>query len=124
MKLIDSNILIYAARPEFLHIKEMIEKENVAVSEISRLEVMGYHRITEEQKDFFKAIFLLVQLIPVDEQIIDKAIIIRQTKNVKIGDAIIAATAVLNSYELVTRNTGDFSHITEIVLNNPIDQCN
>jgi predicted nucleic acid-binding protein len=39
----------------------------------------------------------------------------------KSADAVIAATAILHCTELITRNTGDFDHITELTINNPID---
>ncbi len=120
MKLVDSNILIYAAQPEHLILKALLQGNDVAVSNISRLEVLGYHRITEDQKKFFNAIFALVQIIEVDKTVIDKAIEIRQGKNVKVGDAIIAATALLNSAELITRNVDDFKHLPSINITNPL----
>jgi predicted nucleic acid-binding protein len=122
MKLIDSNILIYAAKPEYADLKALLQSDNVAVSDISRLEVLGFHRITEEEKQFFKAIFTLVRIVDVDSHVINKAIEIRQGKNVTVGDAIIAATALLNSFELVTNNVGDFKHLPALTVTNPIDK--
>jgi hypothetical protein len=122
MKLIDSNILIYAARPEHAALKALLQGGDVAVSNISRLEVLGYHKITEDQKKFFNAIFSLVKIIDVDNKVINKAIEIRQAKNISVGDAIIAATAQLYSLELITRNVDDFKHITSITIKNPIDK--
>ena len=122
MKLIDSNILIYAAQPEHADIKGLLQDPDVAVSNISRLEVLGYHKITEEQKKFFNAIFALVKIVEVDNKVINKAIEIRQGKNVKVGDAIIAATAVLHCFELITRNVDDFKHLSEIVITNPFSK--
>ncbi len=119
MKLVDSNILIYTLRPEHKALKEMLQGNDVAVSNISRLEVLGYHKITEEQKNFFNAIFTLVKIIEVDNAVINKAIEIRQGKNVSVGDAIIAATAILNAFELITRNVDDFKHISSIYITNP-----
>lgn len=120
MKLIDSNILIYSAKPEHADLKAMIQNEEVAISNISRLEVLGYTEITEEQKDFFNALFTLVKVIEVDKDVIEKAIEIRQSKKVKVGDAIIAATALLHARELVTNNVADFKHLTTLLITNPI----
>lgn len=119
MKLVDSNILIYAARPEHTALKEMLQGNDVAVSNISRLEVMGYHKITEEQKNFFNAIFSLVSIIEVDNAVINKAIEIRQGRNITVGDAIIGATALLFSFQLITRNVADFKHLPSINITNP-----
>jgi toxin FitB len=122
MKLVDSNILIYAAQPEQTTLKAMLQGDDVAVSNISRLEVLGYHKITEDQKTFFNAVFSLVHIIEVDNNVINKAIKIRHAKNVKVGDAIIAATALLHSAELITRNVDDFKHLPSINITNPMDK--
>ena len=121
MKLIDSNICIYAAKPEYQHLKDLIMNEEVAISHITRLEVMGFTGITDEQKEFFESVFVVAKLIDIDEAVIDKAIEIRQGKSVKVGDAIIAATALLYSYELITRNVKDFKHLNSIHITNPIE---
>ncbi len=120
MKLIDSNILIHAAKPEHTSLKNLLSGGNVAVSNISKLEVLGYHKITEEQKTFFKAIFTLVQIIQVDDDVIEEAIKLRSAKNMSVADAIIAATAVLNSCELITENTKDFKNVNGITITNSI----
>lgn len=57
----------------------------------------------------------------IDNDVINEAIVIRKGKMMKIGDAIIAATAFLNSFELVTRNVDDFKHLTSITITNPFD---
>ena len=38
-----------------------------------------------------------------------------------LGDAIIAATALVHGLKLVTRNVDDFEHITGLELLNPFD---
>lgn len=43
MKIIDSNILIYSYSEEYKYLRELIWSEGVFASEISRLEVLGYH---------------------------------------------------------------------------------
>lgn len=81
---------------------------------------MGYHEITEEQTLFFNAIFTIVKVFDIDTPVINKAIEIRRSKNMKVGDAIIASTAILNNCELITRNVKDFKHISAITLTNPL----
>lgn len=122
MKLIDSNILIYASQAQYPHLKEMVQGNDVAVSNISRLEVLSWHKITVEETEFFNSIFSIISVIDVDNEVINKAIEIRKGKMMKIGDAIIAATALLNSVELITRNVDDFKHLTSINITNPLDK--
>ena len=120
MRLVDSNILIYAARPEFPQLKELLEQEDIAVSELSRVEVLGFHDISEEEVNYFNAVFELVTLLPVNTAVIERAKELRQTSNIKTADAIIAATTLLYCNELITRNTDDFDHIPGLIINNPL----
>jgi len=50
---------------------------------------------------------------------IEQAIQLRQQKKMKLGNAIIAATAVAYGIPLVTRNEEDFQHIAGLDLKNP-----
>ena len=47
-------------------------------------------------------------LIPVDEAVARRAVAVRQKHRMKVPDAIIWATALVNNMLLVTRNTKDF----------------
>ena len=49
MILFDSNILIYSASKQYKDLRELIKKSEAACSIISKLEVLGYHKITAEQ---------------------------------------------------------------------------
>jgi hypothetical protein len=121
MRLADSNILIYAAKPKFPQLKELLKENDIAVSELTRLEVLGYHQITEDAKTFFNAVFSIVTILPINKGVVDKAIELRQAKNMKIADSIIAATSLLHCNGLITRNTDDFKNIAGLTLHNPID---
>jgi len=120
MRLVDSNILIFAAKPEYPELKELLRQDDIAVSELSRLEVMGFPGLTDEAEQFFNAVFSIVTIFTISSDIIDRAIQIRQQHNVKPADSIIAATALLHCNELITRDNG-FRRISELTLNNPID---
>ena len=56
----------------------------------------------------------------ISRQLIDKAIHLRQQKNMSLGDAIIAATALTEKLPLVTANIKDFQHIEELELIDPM----
>lgn len=57
--------------------------------------------------------------IPLDNEIILRAITLRQLKKMSLGDSLIAATALEYGVPLVTRNESDFKHIVGLVLINP-----
>ena len=60
-----------------------------------------------------------VQVLPITEEVVDRAIAIRKLTRIKIPDAIIASTASLNRSLLITRNVQDFKGIPELELFNP-----
>ena len=55
--LIDSNIIIYAAKPEYGALRRFIAEKEPAVSAISYVEVLGYHQLTEQERQHFEAFF-------------------------------------------------------------------
>jgi predicted nucleic acid-binding protein len=57
------------------------------------------------------------EIIGLDDEIVDTVIQLRRNKSIKLPDAIIAATARVNQWTLVTRNENDFSSIELIILN-------
>lgn len=119
MYLIDSNILIYSAKPDFNYLRPLIARTNF-VSIISKLEVLGFHKLTERDKIYFDACFKLLSIIHTDVIIFEKAIEIRRLYNLSIGDSLISATALVNDFELITHNTADFKRVASLKISNPI----
>lgn len=58
-------------------------------------------------------------LIPSIE-VYNKAIEIRKDYNLSLGDSLIAATALVQTLTLYTRNLKDFSKVTGLKINNPV----
>lgn len=122
--LLDSNIIIYSAQPEYPNLRALIAQYAPAVSALSRLEVLGYHQLTELQRQYFEEFFQVAQLLPISQDVLDQAVTLRQQRRMSLGDAIIAGTALVHDLVLVTRNTDDFSWIAELELNNPFESDN
>lgn len=122
MKLIDSNIIIYSGANENSWLRELFYESNSFFSSISKIEVLGFHQITEEQIIYFSEIFKLLKVLPVEHQVIDQAVSLRQQRKITLGDSVIAATALLNNLTLVTRNVDDFSHIPNLNIENPFNR--
>lgn len=55
----------------------------------------------------------------VDNQIVEKTISIRKTKKIKLPDALLAATAIIYGFTLLTRNVDDFVGIDDLKIENP-----
>ena len=119
--LIDSNVLIYAADPNYAFLRELIKDHAPVVSIVSYIEVLGYEKLSDEQRQYFEEFFGTTIVLPVNEEIAKQAIVLRRQRKISLGDAIIAATAMLYHHTLVTRNVEDFKWIAELKLLNPFE---
>ena len=118
--LLDSNIIIYSAVPEYISLlSPYTSNEQNAASLLTKVEVLGFHRLQSEDKERFQRVFSSLSLIPIDVDTIEQAIELRSQKKMSLGDAVIAATAVQRELPLVTRNTKDFDWIDDLELVNP-----
>ena len=122
MILLDSNILIYSASEQHKDLRELIKKSEAVCSIISKLEILGYHKITAEQIKYFEAVFKVIDILPVSDEVINQAIKYRQKKSMSVGDAIIAASAKMFSCDLYTNNVEDFVNIKDFKIINPVKQ--
>ncbi|MBN1935316.1 MAG: type II toxin-antitoxin system VapC family toxin [Anaerolineae bacterium] len=117
--LIDSNIIIYAARPEHADLRAWIAERVPAVSAISYVEVLGYHRLTGQARQHLEAFFAAAPVLPLSEEVLEQAVRLRQLKKMALGDALVAATALVHGLTLVTRNTRDFDWVSNLSLLDP-----
>lgn len=111
---IDSNIIIGSIKGRFLIDKLAARKSYI--SDISRLEILGYHKIKPEEKN--RLLIFLQNMYPISfsKELIDSAISIRKNKSMRIGNAIITATSIIKNLPLITANTKDFQHIENLTL--------
>ena len=117
--LLDSNIIIYAAQPDHEELRRLIASEAPAVSAISVVEVLGYHRLSETERTHFEEFFAASRILDVSEVVISEAVRLRQQRKMTLGDALIGATAIANDLTLVTRNVDDFDWIEGLRILDP-----
>lgn len=98
----------------------MIISPDAAVSAITKVEALGYHKLPAEDKDYFNILFASIRIISVTDAVINKAVELRQQRSMSLGDCLIAATALLNGFDLYTRNTKDFIDIPGLTVINPL----
>lgn len=120
MKLLDSNIVIYSAEPEHSELQQLIEEQDTAVSIATYIEVLGFRELDERRKQFFEDFFQSVTVFHLTTEIADKAIELRRQRRIELGDAVIAATALVHDLALLSRNTRDFRWIEGLDLQNPM----
>jgi len=103
--LLDTNIVL-----GFLNGHEAISRlfqnhltgKKLAVSQITRLELLGYPGINSNEEKILNQFLDLVDVLPLNDLVADKTISLRRTTRLKLPDAIIAATAMVNELTLVT----------------------
>ncbi|MCP4423841.1 MAG: type II toxin-antitoxin system VapC family toxin [Chloroflexi bacterium] len=119
--LLDSNIIIYASLPEYDELREFIATQAPLVSAISYVEVLGYHQLTKVERTYFSEFFQAAAILPLSNSVIEQATKLRQLRKISLGDALIAATALVHDLKVITRNQKDFDWIPNLSVHNPID---
>ena len=118
--LLDSNILIYSFLPEFQSLQAFVRNRETCCSTISYVETLGYHKLSKDEKYYLQRLFDTVSVLPVTQAIINIAVTLRQQRNMSLGDALIAATAIEHHQTLVTRNTKDFDWVEGLKVVDPL----
>jgi predicted nucleic acid-binding protein len=118
--LIDTNVVIdYLENKLPLKASDILDKTDIQISVISRMEILAWPKATETQLEILNGFINASSVLGLNEPIIIKAIEIRKNHRVKLPDAIIASTAIINGFILLTRNTNDFGKIEELSCTDP-----
>ena len=80
--------------------------EKAAVSQITRMELLGYPQLTEEEDREIHSFLAACQVRLLDDQVEAVAIRLRRSGTFKLPDAIVAATAITASLRLLTLDQG------------------
>jgi predicted nucleic acid-binding protein len=119
--LLDTNIIIYLSN-ETLPIENVFQNQNeYYISIITYMESLGYSFSSQQEEDKIKLLLSKIKILYVDFSIASKVIYIKKNKKMKLPDAIIAATALTQNLELMTRNVEDFSNIENLKIINPFE---
>ena len=73
MMLLDSNIIIYAAKPEHAFLRQLIAENAPAVSAVSLVEVLGFHKLSDAERQHFEAFFAASTVLPLSGALITQA---------------------------------------------------
>jgi predicted nucleic acid-binding protein len=120
--LIDSTLIIYAAQPEHAALREFIAIHAPLVSAASYVEVLGCHKLSEPQTQALQRFFSATTILPIDQDVLDQAVYLRQQRKMSLGDALIAATAMVHRLTLVTHNVTDLDWIDGLTILDPLAQ--
>ena len=121
MILADSNLIIYAASGKYPNLIEWFAENKPIVSAVSLVEVLGYHKLNADEKEVLENLFAELSVIYPSMEIFQKAIALRQKRNVSVSDALIAATAIFHNLTVATHNISDFDWIEGLDLVDPLE---
>jgi predicted nucleic acid-binding protein len=98
---------------------DSIINEDCNLSFISEIELQVWSPPNEEDLAIYKQFVYSAEIIGVDERIITETILIRKSYNLKLPDALIAATAITQNLTLIADNDKDFGKVTSLKYMNP-----
>lgn len=118
----DSNTLIYISK-NILKIENLITPNvQPSISIISHIEVLGFPFATNEDQLYMQKICSLCKLMYLSDLLVSETIKLRKEYRIKLPDAIIYASALVENLPLVTNNIADFKSLNRNVeLINPFD---
>ena len=117
--LLDTNVILdfmgkkLPEKSEFF-LSEIID-DQINISAINKMELLGFSNVEQNLIDFVG----FAEIYHIDDKIIDQTIELRKKYKIKLPDTIIAATAIVNNFTLISRNFKDFLKIIELHYINP-----
>ncbi|MBF0154728.1 MAG: type II toxin-antitoxin system VapC family toxin [Magnetococcales bacterium] len=123
--LIDTNVLIDLLGrhpdPEFNSRVQNALSAGAAISIMTTIELLGWRRHTDQSRRDAANLLARMRELPLGRQEAEAAITLRSRSAIRLGDAIIAATALIHHLPLMTRNVSDFKNINGLTLLNPFE---
>lgn len=121
--LIDTNVIIDFSGGRLTQkggdFVELLFNTDFLISVIAKIEVLGFNDVPYKLKEMEEFVNTATEF-SLDEAVATQTILLRRRyKKLKLGDAIIAATAITYDLILITNNTKDFENIRGIKLLNP-----
>jgi predicted nucleic acid-binding protein len=90
---------------------DQILDEDYYISVINRIELLGFKDLNDNESTALSAFIINSTIFDLEEDVILETIKIRKIYNIKLPDAIIAATCIINNCTLITNNLKDFEKI-------------
>ncbi len=120
--LMDTNIIIdYTADKldnEASDFVENIFNTDFTISVIAKIEVLSYNEV-QQKMQLLEEFLQTATVLPLNEAITQQTIMLKRQHKMKLGDAVIAATALVYNHTLITRDFNDFKNIKGLTLINP-----
>lgn len=120
--LIDSNSVIYYLEGSFpvsgMSFMDNVVNDIPSISIITKIEVLGFKMDRQDARlmgEFVDSAYV----IGLTDAIADKTIELRKKHKIKLPDAVIAATALVQGLVLISRNLSDFKKVAGLKVIDP-----
>jgi len=117
----DTNAVIYYLEGKI--VLDINDDDFIGISVISEIELFGKD-ISEEENRIIMSFLDQMKRIGLDDEIKNKTIELRKRKKLKIPDAIIAATAIVNEATLLTADKELLKKLDDENVKNPLELQN
>ncbi len=122
--LLDSNIVIYfldGQMPEKAldFVEKQLNEFGSFISVISLIELLGWQAPNERAMQQIERFTVESTVFSLSDPVVGKAIELRRSQKIKLPDAVIAATAIVHDFVLISRNDEDFRKISGLKYLNP-----
>ncbi len=98
--------------------KNVIVNEAFNISPVVKIETLGFNGDKSDLKKL-ENLLSFATIFYIDDSVIQKTIELKKMYKIKLGDSIIAATALVHNITLLTRNLNDFKNIEGLKVINP-----
>jgi len=96
----------------------IVDEESI-ISVVTKMETLGFNFVSAEEQTTIEMFINGSTILDLNNDIVNQTISIRKSKKIKLGDAIIAATALVYDLVLISRNISDFKNIDGLKMIDP-----
>ncbi len=120
----DTNTVIYFLQRQFTptaekFIDNIVSTNQPAISAITEIELLCWKTAAENDLLILRSFIKDSYVYELNQEIKNQTVEVRKSYSLKLPDAIIAATAIVNELTLITRNAKDFEKIPQLKVSNP-----
>lgn len=120
----DTNTVIYYLQQQFnpeaeKFVDSIIAEYQPAISAITEIELLCWKSASEKDIEVMKSFISDCFVIELEQAVKFQTAEIRKSTNIKLPDAIIAASALAYNLTVLTRNTRDFESVKGLAIESP-----
>lgn len=122
--LLDTNTAIYfldglLPQSALVFVTDALNEQGSFLSVITKIELLGWQAGSPQKMRDVEDFVQDSEIVPLTDAVVDKTVEIRRTVKIKLPDAVIAATAIVHDFTLISRNDDDFRKVPGLKYLNP-----